>query len=205
MLRLLLYVLRCKPTAIAPTTSQALLIKKGIFRDCEFGLSLSLSEFDLGGLLQPKLLYKNLAHAEFLDFTGHRHRKLVHYLYVLRDLEAGDLLLTERPNFFRRGRGVGLQLHERSNFFPKHFIGNSKDLDFADARARIEEFFDFARVNVFAAPDDHVFRAADDFAIAVTIHDGKVVGVQPPVLVDGRLSGLLIVVVALHHGVPSRT
>src|SRR5580692_10806647 len=144
MLRLLLYVLRCKPTAIAPTTSQALLIKKGIFRDCEFGLSLSLSEFDLGGLLQPKFLYENLAHAELLDFTRHRHRKLVHYLYVLRDLEASDLLLTERPDFFWRGRGISLQLHERCNFFPKLLIGNSEDLYFTDAWTRVEEFFDFA-------------------------------------------------------------
>src|SRR5579871_512389 len=120
-----------------------------------FGARGQLRSFDLSDLLQTKFVYEHFAHPEFLDFPSHRHWELVHDLYVLRDLETGDLAFTECPNLLWRGRGVGLQFHERSNFFPKHFIGNSEDLDFADARTRIKEFFDFARVNVFAAPDDH--------------------------------------------------
>src|SRR5262249_6107911 len=65
----------------------------------------------------------------------------------------------------------------------------------------VDELLYFARVDVLAAPDDHVFDPADDIEVTGIVHDGKITGVHPACRVD-RLGGLgRLVPVAEHHRV----
>src|SRR5258708_664235 len=45
--------------------------------------------------LQAEAFFDRVAHDEFLDLAGHRHRELVDELDVARDLVVGDLALAE--------------------------------------------------------------------------------------------------------------
>ena len=65
----------------------------------------------------------------------------------------------------------------------------------------VEELFDLPRVDVLTAPDNHVFQTASDLVVAVFVHLGKVAGVEPTLLVDGRCAGIGQVIVSKHdHG-----
>ena len=75
----------------------------------------------------------------------------------------------------------------------------------ADLRVRVEELLDLAGIDVFAAADDDVARAAGEVDAAVLVHDAEVAGVQPAVRVDGERRGFGLGVVALHDHVATRT
>ena len=61
-----------------------------------------------------------------------------------------------------------------------------------------QRIFDFGRIDVFAAADDHVFQTIGNEDEAVLVHVGAVTGMHPAVLQGG--CGLLgFVPVALHH------
>ena len=68
----------------------------------------------------------------------------------------------------------------------------------------VQEFLDLARIDVFAATDDHVFRAADDAAKAVLVDDGQVARVHPARRIDGFVCFFRVAPVALHHGITAR-
>ena len=53
-----------------------------------------------------------------------------------------------------------------------------------------EVFFDFARIDILAAADHHLFDAARDPVIAVAQPHGQVAGTQPTVLIDIAETGL---------------
>src|SRR4051812_43002401 len=60
--------------------------------------------FGRGRLLQAELLDRGLAHLEFLDFSGNRHRKLVDESDIARDLKMRQLPLAEVPHILLRKR-----------------------------------------------------------------------------------------------------
>ena len=47
-------------------------------------------------------------------------------------------------------------------------------MSFQDVRMSVEKIFDFLRVDVFSAADDHVLDPADDPAVAVLIDHANV-------------------------------
>ena len=65
----------------------------------------------------------------------------------------------------------------------------------------VEVFLDLARIDVFAAADDHVLDAADDVAVAVGIEGGQIAGVHPAGAVQRLGRALRIIPIAQHHGV----
>ena len=66
---------------------------------------------------------------------------------------------------------------------------------------RVQEFFDLARVDVLAAPDDHVLEPADDLHIAFVVHHPEVACMHPAAGIDRLARRLLVVPVAQHHRV----
>ena len=65
----------------------------------------------------------------------------------------------------------------------------------------VPEVLDLRRVDVLAAPDQHVLDAADDAAVALRVDGREVAGVHPAV--DDRLARRPgVAPVALHHRVP---
>src|SRR5277367_4016113 len=65
----------------------------------------------------------------------------------------------------------------------------------------VKKFLDFARIDVFAAADNHVFQASGDAEIAVGAHGCKVAGVQPAFGVNGAGGGVGVLIVTFHIGV----
>ena len=90
---------------------------------------------------------------------------------------------------------------------PRHYdlaeprVGNADHLHLADLGMRVEKLLHFARIDVFAAADDHVARAAGDVDASVFAHHAQVAGVQPAVGLDHLRGAFGIAVVALHHRV----
>ena len=62
----------------------------------------------------------------------------------------------------------------------------------------VEHLLDLARIDVVAAADDEILLAVDDEQEAVLVDVAEVAGAHPAAG-EGRLGGLGIVVVALHH------
>ena len=65
----------------------------------------------------------------------------------------------------------------------------------------VEKLLHFAGIDVFAAANDHVARAAGDVEASVFAHHAQVAGVQPAVGLDHVCGAFRIAVVALHHRV----
>src|SRR5215471_6418080 len=68
----------------------------------------------------------------------------------------------------------------------------------------MQEFLDFAWIDVLTAANQHVLDAADDAHVAVFIHSGEVAGVHPALEVDGLLGRRRVVPVPKHDAVPAR-
>ncbi len=62
----------------------------------------------------------------------------------------------------------------------------------------IEKFLDFPGIDVLTSPDDHILDSSGDLAISLFVHDGKVPGVQPAVLVDRRRRSFRVFVIPFH-------
>ncbi len=98
-------------------------------------------------------------------------------------------------------RLAGSRSNERTDGLTPFVVGEPDDGDLADARVSKQEILELARIDVLAAPDDHVLDAADDVAVAVVGHRGEVAGVHPAIGVDRRGGLLGFVPVPLHHRV----
>src|SRR5689334_7950177 len=69
----------------------------------------------------------------------------------------------------------------------------------------IKEFFDFARINILASPNDHILDPAYNIDIAFAIHNSKVAGMHPAGFVNRFGGGFGIVPVAKHYTIAPRT
>ena len=63
-----------------------------------------------------------------------------------------------------------VQLNPGTDFFAHLRISNTEDLYFRYRRMLIKKLFDFSRVNIFTAADDHIFNTPDNFHIPTIIH-----------------------------------
>ena len=78
------------------------------------------------------------------------------------DFVIGDLALAPIADFGFSGFDAGAQANPCDDDFAETLVGNSDDLHFADLGMRVEELFDFAGIDIFAAANDDVARAAGD-------------------------------------------
>src|SRR4029079_17970590 len=98
--------------------------------------------------LQPKPRFDRVAHDEFLDFAGDRHRKLVDELDIARDFVVGDLALTEGADLVGPERFAGARADPGAKLFAIAIVGHAEDLRVLDFGMAIEKFLDLARVEV---------------------------------------------------------
>src|SRR4051794_12067515 len=133
--------------------------------------ALGSRRFDEHGL-EPEVGDGGLAELELLDLPGDRHRELVDDDHVARHLVVGDLALAVLPHNVRVERTALAGDHERGELLTEALVGHPHDLHVGDVRVAVEELLDLPRVDVLAAADDHVLRAADDLDVAVGVHGG---------------------------------
>src|SRR2546430_10787814 len=163
----------------------------------------SLGGPDSGGLLEPELFDRRLAHLEFLDLAGDRHRKRIDELPVARDLVARDLAFAPSGDLIARGRGPLAQLDPGHDLLAVFLRRHADDLDVRDVGVAVKEFLDLARIDVLAPADDHVLDPADDVDVAVGVHRREVARVHPPGGVDRLTCRVFVVPVAAHDDVPA--
>ncbi len=56
-----------------------------------------------------------------------------------------------------------------AKFFAHSLIGNADDLSFQHVLMTVKNFLDLTRVQIFTAPNDHVFNPAHDLRVTVGI------------------------------------
>jgi hypothetical protein len=80
--------------------------------------------------------------------------------------------------FFRRAHSI-FQYNECGDFFTIERIRNSDCSGRSDCRMRVENFINFARIDVLAAANDHVGFAIDDVKKAVLVAITNIACVKP--------------------------
>src|SRR5690606_19982580 len=138
------------------------------------------------------------AQFEFVDLAGHQ-------LGQLRDeddfpglLVAGDLAFREFDEFAVADADARLEHDDRADAFAPLRIGHADHRAFGYGVVLQQRVFDFPRINVFAAGNDHVFLAVDQMQHAVLVEHAHVAGVDPAVA-NGVGGGDVIVPVAAEH------
>src|ERR1700733_14117568 len=116
-----------------------------------------------------------------------------------RHLVVGDLVAAELAHLLRGQRLAGAQSDPGTQLLAVAFVRHAEHLHILDLGVAIQELLDLARVHVLAAADHHVLDAADDVAVAVSVHRGEVAGMHPAGRVDRLGCALLVVPVAEHH------
>src|SRR6266404_4352568 len=148
--------------------------------------------------LQPEPRLDRLAHQEFLDLAGNRHREFVDEFDVARDFVVRDLALAEAADLLGRQRLAGSRPDPGAELLAVAVVGDAENLYVLDLGMAVEKFLDLARVEVFAAADHHVLDAADDVAITVPVDGGDIAGVHPAVGIK-HVGGLLSLVPISQH------
>src|ERR1051326_4641836 len=141
---------------------------------------------DIGCVFEAAVADFDLPHPVLLDFAGYCHRELVDEADVLRNLVVRDLAAAKVADFVL-GRGLaGFEADPCGHGFAQLQVGDAENLYVGDLRVRVEKLFQFARIDVLATSDDHIFGAASYAIISVRPHGGQIARVQPALAVDGR-------------------
>src|SRR5947209_3055882 len=120
---------------------------------------------------------------------------------MLGNFERCDLSFAESSDFFRRGRFAFLQPDGYSDLFSEFVMRYAVDRSVANLGMASQEIFNLARIDVFAAADDHLFFAATNRDVSVFILRRQITGAQPAIGSDGFVGGLRLVVIAFHDQV----
>src|SRR5207302_5265598 len=123
---------------------------------------------------------------------------------VPRNLVGGNPAAAVLADLVDGGRLPVVEPDPDAHLFTVLDVRHADGLHVADFRMRVQELFDLARVDVFAAPNDHVLQPAHDVDVAVLAHHGKIAGVHPARAVDCGGRRGRVVPVSQHHGVPPR-
>src|SRR6185437_4324112 len=119
-------------------------------------------------------------------------------VYALWRLVSCDTGTREGDDILRIWAFAGFRyddgLHRFAPFFVRHanhgYVGN--------IGMAIDRAFDFRRIDVFRASDDHVFHAVVNVDIAVFIQIARIAGAKPAVLVDGLRRGFRQIPITCH-------
>jgi hypothetical protein len=120
-----------------------------------------------------------LANQILLDFAADREREAVDEAHVAGHLVVRNLSAAEFADLFLRDAHAAPQPDARADGLAVLGVGNTDDGDVEHRRMAIKIFFDFPRINVLAAADDHILQAADDIAIALRVEHREIAGVHP--------------------------
>src|SRR4029079_6176947 len=99
--------------------------------------------------------------------------------------EPADPLLIER--------GAGLGDDPGTELFAVFRVGHTENLDVLNIGMAIQILFDFARIDVFAAADDHVLDPADNTAVSILVDGRQVSRMHPAGCIDGFLRPDLVI------------
>ncbi len=102
-------------------------------------------------------------------------------MHVLRDLEARNLGLQRGDHVGFAQRITRPRDDDRLDRFAEVGVGHPDDRGFRHSGERVDLLLDFLRVDVEAAGDDQVLRAADDADVAIGEDLAHVAGAKPPV------------------------
>ena len=155
--------------------------------------------------LLGKQLQAEVFQFEFLYFAAARHRECIDKEDVLRDFVAGDFSAAEVFHYVVGHRRALLQDDERADLFAIFLRRHAGYLHIFHARQVVKELFQFARVDVLATPDNHVFDATRDAVIALLVFHAQVAAMQEAVLVDNLGGRFRILVITLHDEVTFAT
>src|SRR5580658_1632565 len=140
-----------------------------------------------------------LAHREFLDLAGDRHRERLDEADMARNLVMCYLALAEASDVFGVQHCSRTQADPGADFLAIFRIGHADHLDVSNLGVAIEELLDLARVDVLAAADDHVLDPSGDPAIARGIESGEIAAVHPAGGIDRFFRPLGIAPIAQHY------
>src|SRR5712671_3091609 len=124
--------------------------------------SMSLAQYFMSLFCAGEFLDHRFAHCNLLNLAGHGRRKTVDEADIARNLVVGDPLLTEPADSFLVEIGAGSGDDPGTEFFAVFGVRYPEHLDVLNIGMAIQIFFDFARIDVFAAADDHVLDPSDD-------------------------------------------
>src|SRR5437660_6347670 len=111
-----------------------------------------------------------LTQDKFLDFATSRHRISIDKLEVAWDLLMANLAFAVGTEFFLAQLRSCLQTYHRQQFFAKELIRHPEHMHVGHFGMTHQEFLYFAREDILAAPDDHLFETAHDIDVAASIH-----------------------------------
>ena len=120
----------------------------------------------------------------------------------MRDLAVAEVAQCLRLHC--RGIGAGAQCDPGHYLLAVLHVGNTDHLYVGNVGVCVEKLLHLARIDVLAAPNDHVLDAPDDIGITLLIHHGQVPGMHPAGAVDCFGCLLRVVPVAQHHRVAAR-
>src|ERR1700678_4051794 len=80
-------------------------------------------------------------------------------------------------------------------------IGNAESLDLGDRRVGEEKFLDFTRIDVLAAPNNHVFQSTNNIAVTFLIDSREIARMHESGSVDRSCCRRGIIPIAAHDAV----
>src|SRR3954451_12063006 len=125
-----------------------------------------------------------------LDLARRGQRQNIERYPMLGRLLRRQVLAHVAEKLVLADRLTGSGADERGDHLAHQVIGKPDDRNLTDSRMSEEELLQFARIDVLAASDDHVFEAALDRAVATLVHRAQIARVQPSIAVDGAVRGL---------------
>src|SRR5579872_4088621 len=84
-------------------------------------------------------------------------------------------------------------------------IRHTEDMGFEHRGMGVENLFDFARVDVLAAANDHILETTDNAHVALGVHHSEIARMQPAAGVDCFGGALGLLPIALHHRIAAAT
>src|SRR5260370_20157669 len=155
------------------------------------------------GLLfrERQFLHHCLTHEELLRLSGDGHREAIDEAHIARRLVMRDRGEAEGDDVgFAQGRALAAA-NPYAQLLAVTPIGDAESLHVGDRRVGEKEFLDFARIDVLAAPDDHVLEPTDNVAITIRVDCRQVAGMHVASLVDYARRRGRIVPIAAHDAV----
>src|SRR6266478_2976837 len=120
---------------------------------------------------------------------------------MARNLVVGNPVLTEPADSFLVEGGAGPGNDPGTEFFAVFGVRYPENLDVLDIGMAVQILFDFARIDVFAAADDHVLDPSDDAAVSIVIDRRQVSCMHPADRIDGFPCPGLVTPIAEHDRV----
>ena len=117
------------------------------------------SRLNLGGGFQSEFFDHQFAHGKLLTFAGDRHGEFIDDFDVARNLKVRNSFFQPFGDVFRRDFRALFEHHPEQPLLRPVAVGKTKDLRLGDSRITMHDLFNFSRINIFSAADDHVFLA----------------------------------------------